>query len=108
MIRTDGRRRQQREKEQAAKGAPLNPADFTRFMETHQDQRQENIILQPITVPESFTSEIERSIKRSRNNKVPGRDGVHNEMLKIEPALTADLFRAVWCIIRRTTEYPEF
>lgn len=99
-IRKDTRR-EQREREQSAKGDPLNPSDFRRFMGTHPDLRQEKIILQPFTAAENFTSEIIRTIKWMENKKAPGRDGVHNEMLNIEPALTAELLAAVWHIIGR-------
>lgn len=106
-IRTDTKRREKREREQTSRGDPLNPADFTRFMGAHHDQRQERITLQPFDVPENFTGELIKSIRRSRNNKAPGRDGVHNEMLKLEPGLIAELLGAVWRIIGRSMEYPE-
>lgn len=40
-IRTGARKRRNREREQTSKGDPLNTADFTEFMGTHHDQRQE-------------------------------------------------------------------
>lgn len=51
--------------------------------------------------------EIEVSLHRARPNKPPGRDGIHNEMLKIEITLLTDLLLETWTLIGRTSLYPE-
>lgn len=40
-IRSDAKRREEKEKEPKARGEPLNPAEFTNFMGTHHDHCQE-------------------------------------------------------------------
>lgn len=104
-IRSDARRRKNREREQSAKGDPLYPASFTEFMGAHQDQNQEKISLEHFVVHEGTEGELTKSIRRARNNKAPGWDGVQNEMLNEEPELVAKLLVQAWKLIGRTKEY---
>lgn len=42
------------------------------------DQEQDLVELQQFIAPKDLVNDIKRSIKRSRQNKAPGRDGLHN------------------------------
>lgn len=106
-IKTDARRRKEREKEQTAQSDPINPADFTTFMGSYHDQEQELVELQPFVTPEDLANDIERSIKKSRHNKAPGSDGVHNEVLKANAGAIAKLLTETWALIGRVSKCPE-
>lgn len=51
--------------------------------------------------------EIEKSIIRARTNKALRRNGVQNEIVKIEPTMMAELLFEIWKIVGRTKTYPE-
>lgn len=52
-------------------------------------------------------TEIERSIRRTRNNKSTWKDEVHNEILKVEPLLIGKMLYKVCKLVGRTKIYPE-
>lgn len=52
-------------------------------------------------------NEIEDSLRRAKPKKALGRDGVHNEMMKLEIPLMADLLAEVCSSIGRTRRYPK-
>lgn len=106
-IKTDARRRWERKREQTARGDPLNTADFTAFMGSYHDQEQELVELQQFDIPEDLASDIERSIKRSKHNKAPGRDGVQNEMLKENPGAISTLLAETWVLIGKGRKYTD-
>lgn len=93
VINKDRRKREELDGLQSKSGELLNPEDFTEFIGNFQDQNQVEIPLTEFSVPDRMKedSELERSMGRERRNKAPGRDGVHSEMLKIEPSLMAEL-----------------
>lgn len=105
-LRKDKRRREGI-KEAQNNGRTLNPADFTAFMATYHDQQQEEIKLAKFRVPAQIKGLIENSIRRCRRDKAPGRDGVHNEMLKVEPELTSQLLWEIWTLFGKTKVYPD-
>lgn len=84
----------------------LNPASFTEFMASYHDQNQEVIELEGFEVPDNFKHALSRSIRKSKSNKSPGRDGVHNEMVKAEPELMAQLLLEWWRLVGRGQLYP--
>lgn len=75
-------------------------------MGTHHDQNQERISLEFFTVYEAMEGDLTKSMRRARNNKAPGRDGVCNEIIKSEPELVAKLLVQVWKLIGRRYAYP--
>lgn len=58
-------------------------------------------------VDDAMTGDIERIIRRAKTNKFPGLDGFHNEMLKIELKLMAEVLADLWRLIGRTKMYPD-
>lgn len=92
---------------QSSSGELLDPAAFTNFMGNHHDQNQTEIIMTGLQVTGKMKVGIKRSIKRSRPNKSLGRDGIPNEMLKVEPELLAELLYEVWTLVGRTQVCPK-
>lgn len=62
--------------------------------------------MEKFVVPTGMREEIEICIRQSLANKSPGRDGVHNEMLKFEPELMSTLLYEVCKLVGRTWIYP--
>lgn len=66
-----------------------------KFMGSYHDQNQREVTMACFQVPYEMKADIERSIRRSRPNQSPGMDGIHNDMLKLEPTLIAELLYEV-------------
>lgn len=77
------------------------------LMGTYHDQNQNTIKMVQFIVPEDMKEGIREIIKRSKRNKSPGVDGVHNEMLKIEMDLSTELILELWRLLGRTNDYPK-
>lgn len=104
-IKRDRRRREERQKDRTLNDRELNPADFTKIMGSYHDQDQVIVDLRHFSVEEDWVQDIEQSIRRSKNNKAPGKDGVHNEILKLEPALMSRLILEMWRIVGKSKTY---
>lgn len=53
------------------------------------------IEMQQFSIAEGFREEVERAIRKNNYNKASGREGIHNEMLKYDPPLVAELLTEV-------------
>lgn len=107
VINVDKKRREERNRQAAAKDEKLSPASFTHFMGEHHDQRKEETEMTHFTPPQGMREEVIKSIAKAKRNKAPGVDGVNHEMLKIEPILTEELIVEIWRIIGRFKTYLE-
>lgn len=101
-IKKDKRRREQRMKERTYREEELNPADFTEFMGNYHNQGQDLVQLSNFEVKYDFHKDLLLSLNRTKNNKPYGIDGIHNEMLRLEPSLTAEMLMETWRLIDRT------
>lgn len=104
-ISKDKRRRKDLRRLQRTNGNNPNPASFTEFMGNFYNHDKDEIQLAQFIVPGELKGELVASIRRANINKAPGRDGIHNEMLKVEAKLMADLLWEVWRLIGRTSVY---
>lgn len=106
-MKKDKRRRENMNKAQTISKESLNPAAFTDFIGSYYNQDQAEVQLKPFDLPAWMKGKIENSMKRSKTNKDPARDGQQNEMIKIETALMVELIQDTWKLIGRTATYPE-
>lgn len=88
-IRRDKRRREDKRKERDYNSKELDPADFTKFMATLHDQNE-------VVLPY-----IENRIRKARDKKSPGTDGIHNEMLKLEVSAMVRVIIEIWRLVRK-------
>ena len=88
----DGRRKQN-----SLQGAPLDPAEFTRFTAAKcSPAGVENIPLLPFHLPPAFKDRIYRAIKNAPVGKATGKDDIFSEALAIAPEPATELLYKVW------------
>lgn len=73
---------------------------------TYHNQNQNTLAMTRFTVPGDMREKIRINIRRIKRNKSLGVDRVHNEVLKIEVDLIAELILGLWRLVLRTTHYP--
>ena len=78
------------EKEAATMGKSLKPRDFTTFF-TSGKKSERAVPLRKFTLPPYMEAVYEESIRKAKNGKAKGTDGIPMELLKVCPALFAKL-----------------
>lgn len=63
--------------------------------------------MEPFTVPPGMEERLARAIKGGKRNGVVGRNGIHGEMMQKNAELCAELLRAWWETVGRTSQFPE-
>lgn len=105
-ISKDRRREENLSSAEQNNSTSLDPARFTKFMGEFHDQNQEEVPLTSFKVPIALKEKVVASIKRAKKNKSPGIYGIHNEMIRLEPDLMAEMFIEMCKVVRRSREYP--
>lgn len=90
---------EEREKESTYNNKGIDPAEVTKFTGTFHDQEQTVVGMKEFTVEEKWLEDIEQGVRKLKHNEAPGVDGIHNEMLKLEPKVSAKVAMELWRLI---------
>ena len=84
-------------KQNSLQGAPLDPADFTRFTAKKcTPTRATNITLLPFTTPIAFKDRILRAVREAPAGKATGKDDIFSEALALTPELSSEILYKIW------------
>lgn len=100
------RKRKRRQEVSKRSGRQVTTASYTRHIQaTHAHAGYAAININGFTVREDMQSRMEKTIEAGKPNKSVGHDGVHTEMLQVDPDGGAELLRAWWVGVSRVTQF---
>lgn len=91
VMKSNKKRRDKRERASTTRGEPLDPARFTRFMGEFHEHNQTTLNVSNFETPTETKAQIELCIREAKRCESLGIDGVHNEVLQMEPELMPEL-----------------
>lgn len=84
-------------------GQELEPAEFTRYMDTPQEQRW-TLIMTPFKTDKNKRKAIVRAIRQTPTNKAVGVNRIIAEALQVTPKLCSEIMCRLW---EKCTEFED-
>lgn len=107
-LKASAKRRQRKLQMKKATWKQLRAKVFAEYLAEKLDGSGEGLSIRPFTVDmKQFKSDVQQAIRMMDDNKAIGVDGIHVEMLKVNPEAAGDLLTEIWQVIDKTGRIPE-
>lgn len=106
-LKASGKRRKRQTEMEKASGKQLRAKEFAQYLAKKLDGPKQGLTVRPFKVDvKHFRKDVQMSIRQMEGNKAIGCDGVHVEMLKVNPEEAARLLTKISQVVEKTGQIP--